>query len=124
MVPLTHSRSARLGVLLALSCLGLAAAGCGSSSPSTSSGSSPSSGAKVSGTASIAYASSLQYLNEHTAGPAFASSTGYKYSGQGNASGTLESEIAGGEITTNVFESVGGDNITPLEPKYTKWYVQ
>ncbi len=78
----------------------------------------------MSGTASIAYASSLQYLNEHTAGPAFASSTGYKYSGQGNASGTLESEIAGGEITPNVFESVGGDNITPLEPKYTKWYVQ
>jgi len=78
----------------------------------------------VSGTASIAYASSLQYLNDHTAGPAFATSTGYKYSGQGAASGTLESEIAGGEITPNVFESVGGDNITPLEPKFTKWYVQ
>jgi len=118
MVALTHSRGARLGVLLALSCLGLAAAGCGSSAPSTSSGT------KVSGTASIAYASSLQYLNDHTAGPAFASSSGYKYSGQGAASGTLESEIAGGEITPNVFESVGGDNITPLEPKFTKWYVQ
>jgi molybdate/tungstate transport system substrate-binding protein len=23
-----------------------------------------------------------------------------------------------------VFESVGGDNITPLEPKFTKWYIQ
>ena len=78
----------------------------------------------MSGTASIAYASSLQYLNDHTAGPAFASSTGYKYSGQGAASGTLSSEIAGGEITPNVFESVGGDNITPLQPKFTKWYVQ
>jgi molybdate/tungstate transport system substrate-binding protein len=122
MVPLTNNRGARLGALLALSCLALAAAGCGSSSPSPSSGSST--GTKVSGTASIAYASSLQYLNDHTAGPAFASSTGYKYSGQGAASGTLSSEIAGGEITPNVFESVGGDNITPLEPKYTKWYVQ
>src|ERR1700733_6766865 len=122
MVPLTHSRSARLGVLLALSCLALAAAGCGSSSPSTSSGSST--GTKVSGTASIAYASSLQYLNDHTAGPAFATSTGYKYSGQGASSGTLSNEIAGGEITPNVFESVGGDNITPLEPKFTKWYIQ
>ncbi len=122
MVPLTHSRGARLSVLLALSCLGLAVAGCGSSSPSTSSGSST--GTKVTGTASIAYASSLQYLNDHTAGPAFASATGDKYSGQGNSSGTLESEIAAGEIMPNVFESVGGDNITPLEPKFTKWYVQ
>ena len=24
----------------------------------------------------------------------------------------------------NVFEAVGGDNITPLQPKFTKWYVQ
>jgi hypothetical protein len=24
----------------------------------------------------------------------------------------------------NVFESVGGDNISPLEPKYTSWYIQ
>ncbi len=24
----------------------------------------------------------------------------------------------------NVFESVGGDNVTPLFPKFTKWYVQ
>ncbi len=23
----------------------------------------------------------------------------------------------------NVFEAVGGDNITPLQPKYTKWYI-
>jgi molybdate/tungstate transport system substrate-binding protein len=119
MASLTHSRGARAGVLLALSCLALAAAGCGSSSPSSTT-----SGTKVSGTASVAYASSLQFLNEKTAGPAFASATGYKYSGQGAASGTLESEIAGAEITPNVFESVGGDNITPLEPKYTKWYVQ
>ena len=78
----------------------------------------------MSGTASIAYASSLQFLNDHTAGPAFASATGYKYSGQGASSGTLSSEIASSEISPNVFESVGGDNITPLEPKFTKWYVQ
>jgi molybdate/tungstate transport system substrate-binding protein len=116
MASLNHSRGARTGVLLALSCLALAA--CGSSSPSSSSGT------KVSGAASIAYASSLQFLNDPTAGPAFASSSGYKYSGQGASSGTLESEIAGGEITPNVFEAVGGDNITPLEPKFTKWYVQ
>jgi molybdate/tungstate transport system substrate-binding protein len=120
MVALTDSRGARIGALLAITCIGLAAAGCGSSSPSsTSSGSK-----KVSGTASVAYASSLQYLNENVAGPAFQTATGYKFSGRGASSGDLESDIASGEITPNVFESVGGDNITPLEPKFTKWYIQ
>ena len=37
---------------------------------------------------------------------------------------TLEADIAAGEIHPNVFESVGGDNITPLEPKFTNWYIQ
>ena len=72
----------------------------------------------------VAYASSLQYLNEKVVGPAFTKAEGYKYSGQGAASGTLSSEIASGEIHPNVFESVGGDNVTPLFPKFTKWYVQ
>src|SRR5580658_7954571 len=120
MVALTDSRGARICALLAITCVGLAAAGCGSSSPSSSGSGKP----KVSGTASVAYASSLQYLNEKVAGPAFTKATGYKFSGTGNASGTLESDIAAGEIHPNVFESVGGDNITPLFPKFTKWYVQ
>ncbi len=58
-------------------------------------------------------------------GPAFTKSTGYKYSGTSGAAGTLSSEIAADEMPqTNVFESVGADNITPLEPKFTHWYVQ
>jgi molybdate/tungstate transport system substrate-binding protein len=117
MVALIQSRGGRAS-LLVLSCVALAAAGCGSSSPSTSSGTT------VSGTASIAYASSLQYLNDNVAGPGFAKATGYKYSGRGASSGDLSSDIASGEISPNVFESVGGDNITPLEPKFTKWYIQ
>ncbi|HUA41031.1 MAG TPA: extracellular solute-binding protein [Streptosporangiaceae bacterium] len=72
----------------------------------------------------MAYASSLEYLNEKVVGPAFTKATGDKYVGQGASSGTLESEIASGEIHPNVFESVGGDNVTPLFPKFTKWYVQ
>ena len=116
MVALIDNRSARICALLALTCVGLAAAGCGSSSPST---------AKVSGTANVAYASSLQYLNTTVAGPAFTKATGYKYSGTSGAAGTLSSEIAANELpATNVFESVGSDNITPLEPKFTHWYVQ
>ena len=125
MIAFTRARGARLGVLIAITCIGLAAAGCGSSSSTTSS----SSGGKKtsstpSGTASVAYASSLQFLNEKVAGPAFTSAATFKYSGQGASSGELESDIAAGEIHPNVFESVGADNITPLEPKFTKWYVQ
>jgi molybdate/tungstate transport system substrate-binding protein len=120
MVALTHQRGARIGALIAFACLGLAAAGCGSSSPSTSN----SGGSKPSGTVNVAYASSLQFLNEKVVGPAFTKADGYKFSGFGASSGDLESDIASGEIHPNVFESVGGDNITPLFPKFTKWYAQ
>jgi molybdate/tungstate transport system substrate-binding protein len=112
------SSSLRLGGLLVITCVALAAAACGSS-PSSSS-----TPAKPTGTASVAAASSLSYLNEHVNGPAFTKAEGYRYSGTYNASGDLEADIASGEIAPNVFESVGGDNITPLEPKFTKWYVQ
>jgi molybdate/tungstate transport system substrate-binding protein len=123
MMALKRVRGARLGALVAIACIGMAAAGCGSSSNSGSSSgsSSPAAASKV---ASVAYASSLEFLNEKVAGPAFTSAEGFKYSGQGAASGDLETDIASGEIHPNVFESVGGDNITPLFPKFTKWYVQ
>ncbi|MFY9929848.1 MAG: substrate-binding domain-containing protein [Streptosporangiaceae bacterium] len=107
------------------------AAGCSSSSSSSSASSSSSSGsasssasAKPTGTVSVAYASSLNYLNTKVVSPAFTAADGYKFSGRAASSGDLEADIASGEITPNVFESVGGDNITPLEPKYTNWYVQ
>jgi molybdate/tungstate transport system substrate-binding protein len=120
MVALRNPRGGQIAAFLSIACIGLAATACGSSSPSTPSSTSP----KASGTVSVAYASSLEFLNEKVVGPAFTKAEGYKYSGQGNASGTLESEIASGEIHPNVFESVGGDNVTPLFPKFTKWYVQ
>ncbi len=123
--------------MFGVTCLGLTAAACSSSSSSSSSSSpapasapavssaavSPSS-TKVSGTANVAYASSLEYLNENVVKPAFTAATGAGFSGTGNASGTLEQYIASGEIKPNVFESVGGDNITPLQPKFTTWYIQ
>jgi molybdate/tungstate transport system substrate-binding protein len=119
MAILTRKSGVRLGALLGITCLTLTAAACSSSSSSST----PSS-TKPSGTASVAYASSLEYLNEKVAGPAFTKATGYAYSGRSGASGELESDIAAKEISPNVFESVGGDNITPLFPKFTKWYVQ
>jgi len=128
MPSLTRSR-ATVVALLAIACAGLAAAGCSSSSsPAATSSSSPAAGASASakpaGTASVAYASSLQYLNEKVVSPAFTAATGYTFAGRGASSGDLEADIASGEISPNVFESVGGDNITPLMPKYTNWYVQ
>ncbi len=120
MVALNHRRGAQIAAIIAIACIGVAAAGCGSSSPSTSSSNS----SKASETASVAYASSLEYLNEKVVSPAFTKAEGYKYSGYGASSGDLEADIAGGEIHPNVFESVGGDNVTPLFPKFTKWYVQ
>ena len=130
-----HSSGARFAALFGIACVGLAAAGCSSSSSSSSSsaassasaaasaGSSSSPGATASGTANVAYASSLTYVNEQVVKPAFTAATGFGYSGTANASGTLEQEIAAGEISPNVFEAVGADNVTPLETKFTKWYV-
>ena len=67
--------------MLTIVCAGLMAAGCSSSS-SGSSGSASSSSSPLSaapkGTASVAYASSLQFLNEKVAAPAFTTATGYK----------------------------------------------
>jgi molybdate/tungstate transport system substrate-binding protein len=122
MVFFTAKSGARLGALLGIVCLGPAAVGCGSSSSSTPSASH--SAAKPSGTANVAYAASLLYLNEKIVAPAFQSATGLKYSGRAGPSNGLQAEISSGEISPNVFEAVGGDNITPLFPKFTKWYVQ
>ncbi len=110
------NRGARLGSLLGIVYVGLAAAGCSSSG-------SPKSG-RPAGTVNVAYASSLQFLNSKVAGSAFTEAEGYSYSGTGASSGELSAEIAAGVIHPNVFESVGAGNITPLEPKFTKWYVQ
>jgi molybdate/tungstate transport system substrate-binding protein len=112
-------RGLRFGGLLVITCIALAAAACSSSSSSSTPAK-----AKVTGTVNVAAASSLTYLSEKVISPSFTKAEGYKYTGTYNASGDLESDIASGEISPNVFESVGGDNITPLEPKFTKWYVQ
>jgi len=131
MISFFTTKRAPAVALLTIACTGLAAAGCSSSSSSSASTSTSSSAtasssasAKPTGTASVAYASSLEYLNEKVVAPAFKAATGFGYSGFGASSGDLEADIAAGEIHPNVFESVGGDNITPLQPKFTNWYIQ
>jgi len=113
------ARALRAWPLVAAATAGLVLTACSSSSSST-----PSSGSTPKGTASVAYAASLEFLNEKVFGPAFQSAKGYGYSGRAGESGALQAEISSGEITPNVFQAVGGDNITPLFPKQTKWYVQ
>jgi molybdate/tungstate transport system substrate-binding protein len=124
MIPVS-ARAWALPVLIAMTCAALAA-GCGSSaSPAAGSTGTGSAGsAKPTGTADVAYAGSLENLNEKVIGPAFTRATGYGYSGRGAGSVGLSQEIKSGEITPNVFESVGSKPITALEPKFTTWYVR
>jgi len=131
MISFFTRKRAPVVALLTIACTGLAAVGCSSSSSTSASTSgsssataSSSASSKPTGTVSVAYASSLQFLNEKVVSPAFTAAEGYTFSGRGASSGDLEADIASGEITPNVFESVGGDNITPLEPKFTNWYIQ
>jgi molybdate/tungstate transport system substrate-binding protein len=111
-----------------LPCAALAVTACsssGSSSPkASSSAGAPASSGKPSGTANVAYAGSLANLDEKVIGPAFTKAGGYAYQGRGAGSSALSQEIKAGEITPNVFESIGGKPITALEPKFTSWYVQ
>lgn len=122
MIPFTARTRAHAVALLAVACTGIAA-GCGSGSPTSAAGGDTGSPGPA-GPVSVAYASSLQFLNEKVAGPAFTAANGYTFSGRGASSGELEAGIASGEITPNVLESVGGDSITALEPKFTRWYIQ
>ncbi|HEY6275739.1 MAG TPA: extracellular solute-binding protein [Streptosporangiaceae bacterium] len=114
---ITNSRSGRRPWrLLVIACAGLVAVGCSSSSSSTP--------AKPSGTANVAYAGSLANLNEKVIGPAFTKATHYSYLGRGAGSKALSQEILAGEISPNVFESIGGKPIEALYPKkFTSWYV-
>jgi molybdate/tungstate transport system substrate-binding protein len=131
-MPVGHRANAplrpRFAAAALLTCAALAVAACSSSSSSSAGGSasaSASSGAvKPSGTANVAYAGSLANLNEKVIGPAFTKAKGYAYQGRGAGSTALAQEIKSGEISPNVFESIGGKPIESLEPKSTSWYVQ
>jgi molybdate/tungstate transport system substrate-binding protein len=121
----------RIAAVAGLAAAAVAVAGCSSSSSpssgssaSASSSASSSAPAKPTGNVNVAYASSLQFLNEKVVSPAFTKAEGYKFVGHGGASTELANDITGGELTPDVFESVGGDNIKMIEPKFTKWYVQ
>jgi molybdate/tungstate transport system substrate-binding protein len=110
----------RFVALIFTVCTGLA----GAAITSTPASAAAAAYAKPTGTVNVAYAASLEFLNEKVVSPAFKAADGYNFSGFAMPSGAIEADIAAGEIHPNVFESVGGDNITPLEPSFTKWYIQ
>ena len=87
-------------------------------------GSGTGAGARHPGVAQVAYAGSLQLLNEKVIGPAYTRSTGFGYQGRAGGSLGLAGEIGAGEISPNVFESVGATPIERLYPKKATWYVQ
>lgn len=107
--------------MVMLACAGLAAAACGAPTVSTATARA---GPDPAGTADVAYAGSLASLNEKVIGPAFSHATGYTYQGRGAGSKALSQEIAAGEISPNVFESVGAKPIEALGSKQPGWYVQ
>ena len=129
MADLQLKSRARIAAVAGLAAAAVAVAGCSSSSSpssgsSASASASSSASAKPTGDVNVAYASSLQFLNEKMVSPAFTKAQGYTFVGHGGASTELANDITGGELTPDVFESVGGDSIKMIEPKFTKWYVQ
>ncbi len=98
--------------LLALLAVGVA--GCGSAATK-----SPAKPSRV----SVAYAGSLDYMNDQVIGPAFAKATGIAYSGRGGGSWALAHEIQGGVIQADVFESLGTGPIAALAPKQASWAI-
>ncbi len=125
MVPGRARADSRPRAVLLLACAGLVAAGCSSASSASASGAAAaSSSGQPAGTADVAYAGSLENLNEKVVGPAFTKMTGYAFTGRGAGALALSQEIKSGEISPNVFESIGGKPIEALEPKFSTWYVQ
>ena len=83
----------RIAAVAGLAAAAVAVAGCSSSSSpssgssaSASSSASSSAPAKPTGNVNVAYASSLQFLNEKVVSPAFTKAEGYKFVGHGGAS--------------------------------------
>jgi len=72
---------------------------------------------------SVAYAGSLALVNDQLLGPAFTRATHLAYSGRGGGAIGLAREIAQGEVTAGVFESIGTAPLAILRPRFTDWGV-
>jgi molybdate/tungstate transport system substrate-binding protein len=104
---------------LALACLALGAAGCGTSATAA-----PSGGKPPAGTATVAFPPALSYVNASTIGPAFAKTSGQRYAGITGPADGLAGEIASGKISPNVLESITDNGVLPLVPRHTRWWIR
>ncbi len=114
----THGSSRTALALVILSILAVTITACSS----TKNTNNPHHG--ISGHVDVAYAGSLERVNDTTLGPAFTDKTHIAYQGRGGGSFGLAHEIMASEIQPGVFESVGSGPIKLLEPKFTSFYVQ
>ena len=120
MVALTRQRGAQIATFVSIICVGLAAAGCGSSSPSSTSSS------KHSGNVVVLSAGSLDTLMTKSVGPAFHKATGYTLVDTSGGSGTLAADIKNKIDVADVFVSASPTVTQGLEGAsngdWVKWY--
>jgi molybdate/tungstate transport system substrate-binding protein len=118
MMPLTPRRG--IAAFVSFACLGLAAAGCSSSSTTT-----PTS-TKHSGDVFVFSAGSLDTLMTKSVGPAFHAATGYTLVDTSHGSGTLAADIKNKVAVADVFVSASPAVDTTLEGaangNWISWY--
>jgi len=121
MVALTQRRGAQIAALVFIACIGLAAAGCSSSSSTTAPTSS-----KPSGDVDVFSAGSLDTLMTKSVGPAFHAATGYTLVDTSHGSGTLAADIKNKVAVADVFVSaspaVDGTLMGASNGDWVKWY--
>ncbi|WP_258110833.1 extracellular solute-binding protein [Alicyclobacillus sp. SP_1] len=107
-----------------------ALSGCGTvHSPSSASDANAGGGGAASGStalnreANVAYAGSLELVNNQFLGPQFSKQTGIHYEGRGGGAFGMAHLIASGEIHPNVFESIGTAPLTKMGTKVPKWAI-
>jgi molybdate/tungstate transport system substrate-binding protein len=118
-VGLTRRRGALIAALTSVACVGLAVAGCGSSSPGHA-------GSKPGGDVDVFSAGSLDTLMTKSVGPAFHAATGYTLVDTSGGSGTLASDIQNKIAVADVFVSASPSKDQGLEGArngdWVSWY--
>ena len=121
MVALTKRRGALIAAFASIACIGLAAAGCSSSSSTP-----PKSTSKPSGDVDVFSAGSLDTLMTKSVGPAFHTATGYTLVDTSHGSGTLAADIKNKVAVADVFVSASPAVDTTLmgasNGDWVSWY--
>jgi molybdate/tungstate transport system substrate-binding protein len=122
MAAFSQRSGAQIAVFASIACIGLALAGCGSSSPSSPASSS----SKHSGDVYVFSAGSLDTLMTKSVGPAFHAATGYTLVDTSHGSGTLEANIKDKVAVADVFVSASPTDVAGLmrasNGDWVSWY--